>query len=91
MPRRLCAIIFLLLVSAMFAEAQVYTMGADPVAIKWKSLESEHFRVVYPEAADSLAREYARSLESFAAAEKFSCGFAPNELYKKKMPVILHA
>lgn len=91
MLRRLCSIIICLTLSAVYAGAQVYTMGADPTAIKWKSLESDHFRVVYPEAADSLAREYAKSLESFAAMQKFSCGFSPNELYKRKMPVILHA
>ena len=91
MLRRLGAILFFLMLSAGYAGAQIITMGADPSAIKWKSLESDHFRVVYPEAADSLAREYARSLESFTMAQKFSCGFYPNELYKRKMPVILHA
>lgn len=91
MLRRLGAILFCLMLSAGYAGAQIITMGADPTAIKWRSLESEHFRVVYPEAADSLAREYARSLESFSAVQKFSLGFFPNELYKRKMPVILHA
>ena len=91
MLRRLGAILLALIVSGSYAGAQIYTLGADPVSIKWKSLESEHFRIVYPEAADSLAREYARSLESFTAAQKFSCGFYPNELYKRRMPVILHA
>ena len=36
------------------------------------------------------AREYVRSLESFYAAQKFACGFSPNEMYRRKMPVILH-
>ena len=91
MRRGLFAIILIILASAGVARAQIYSLGADPSAIKWKSLESAHFRIVYPEAADSLAREYARSLENFSAAQKVSCGFSPNELYRKKMPVILHA
>ena len=91
MLRRLGAIIICLMLSAGYAGAQIVIMGADPSAIKWKSLESEHFRVVYPEETDSLAREYAKSLESFYAAQKYSSGFAPNEFYKRKMPVILHA
>ena len=62
MLRRLGAIIICLMLSAGYAGAQIVIMGADPSAIKWKSLESEHFRVVYPEETDSLAREYAKSL-----------------------------
>ena len=89
--RRWLFITLLALLSAQIADAQVYTMGADPIGIKWKSLESEHFRIVYPEAADSLAREYVKCLESFTASQKYACGFYPNEMYRRKMPVILHA
>lgn len=89
--RKLGAIIIGIFATATALNAQVFSYGADPVSIRWKSLESEHFRIVYPEAADSLAREYAKSLESFTAVQKFSCGFYPNELYRRKMPVILHA
>lgn len=89
--RRGLFITLLALLQAVAANAQVYSLGADPSAIKWKSLESENFRIIYPEASDSLAREYVKSLESFAAAQKFSSGFSPNEMYSRKMPVILHS
>ena len=89
--RHLGAILIGIFATALALNAQVVTGGVDPSSIKWKSLESEHFRIIYPEAADSLAREYAKSLESFTAAQKFSCGFYPNEMYRRKMPVILHA
>ncbi|MBO7069851.1 MAG: hypothetical protein J6W09_00985 [Bacteroidales bacterium] len=83
---------FFVLTSALgIARGQVYTLGADPVEVKWKSLETEHFRLVYPEATDSLAREYAKSLESFVHTTEPSIGFYPNQFYKKKMPVIFHA
>lgn len=83
---------FFVLTSALgIARGQVYTLGADPVEVKWKSLETEHFRLVYPEASDSLAREYAKSLESFVHTTEPSIGFYPNQFYKKKMPVIFHA
>ena len=88
--KRLFLLALVALASVQALDAQVFTLGADPVGIKWKSLESEHFRIVYPEAADSLAREYVKSLESFNAAQKFACGFSPNEMYRRKMPVILH-
>ena len=89
--RKLCAILFSLLTTATIVSGQIVPGGAGPVAIKWRSLESENFRLVFPEVMDSLAREYARSLESFAAAEKSSSGFSPNEMYRRKMPVIFHA
>ena len=89
--RHLGALIIGIFATALALNAQVVTGGVDPSSIKWKSLESEHFRIIYPEAADSLAREYAKSLESFTAAQKFSCGFYPNELYRRKMSAILHA
>ena len=89
--RRYILTIIALHAALLAASAQVYSLGADPVAIKWKSLESANFRIIYPEEADSLAREYVRSLESFAAATRPTIGFLPNELYHRKMPVILHA
>ena len=89
--RRLAAIILFMFALAGPASAQLVSMGQDPVNIRWKSLETNNFRIVYPAAADSLAKAYARSLESFVAAQKAGCGFSPNELYKRRMPVILHA
>ena len=89
--RRQILITAALLALSWSASAQVYSLGADPVSIKWKEMESENFRIVYPEETDSLAREYLRSLESFAAATRPTIGFSPNELYRRKMPVILHA
>ncbi|MBR4822815.1 MAG: hypothetical protein IKZ71_06660 [Bacteroidales bacterium] len=89
--RRFILSIFVLAAAAGIARGQVYTLGADPVNLRWKSLETEHFRLVYPEATDSLAREYAKSLESFVHTTEPSIGFYPNQFYKRKMPVIFHA
>ena len=89
--RKFSIIFFLFLTFPAGLSAQIVTSGADPVSIKWKEMESENFRIVYPEETDSLAREYLRSLESFAAATRPTIGFSPNELYRRKMPVILHA
>ena len=88
---RFGAFLLILLTSATVARSQIYTLGADPAGLKWRSLETENYRIVFPEEADSLAREYALSLEKFRNAIKGSLGFAPNEFYKRKMPVILHA
>ena len=88
---RFGAFLLILLTSATVARSQIYTLGADPAGLKWRSLETENYRIVFPEEADSLAREYALSLEKFRNAIKGSIGFAPNEFYKRRMPVILHA
>ena len=83
--RKLIAVLLLLGCACLCGRAQIYSLGADPARVKWKVLESERFRIVYPEAADSLALEYAKSLESFADAQKYSSGFSANEMYRRKM------
>jgi len=91
MKRVLCLAFLLAVLGAYSVNAQIYTLGSDPSRLRWRSIETENYRIIFPESADSLAREYAKSLEKFRNAIKSTIGFAPNELYKRKMPVILHA
>lgn len=79
----------LLLLSAA-AQAQFYTTGDTSPAVKWNSLESDHYRFIYPRGADSLARVYAREFEFYRDAIGQSTGVKPSETYKKKFPVVLH-
>ena len=45
------------------ARGQFYTPGTDPGNLRWYSIESPYYRLIYPEGADSLARSYARLME----------------------------
>ena len=91
---RIRALLLLLpvLVAAAFpAAAQFYTMGADPGGLRWNSIETPTYRVIYPRGLDSLARVYAATLEQVAPGVGAGVGFLPNEAYHSKMPVVLHA
>lgn len=80
----------LLLAFSLPASAQFYSQGEDPASLKWNSVETKNFRVIYPRGRDSLAVLYARSLESWRESVGGSILFAPNDAYKKPHPVILH-
>ena len=72
--RKLCLILLLALIAAGPARAQIYTLGSDAPHLRWRVLRSGDFKLIYPEACDSLAREYAKSLESYRPALKGSIG-----------------
>lgn len=66
-------------------------MGADPGGLRWRSVETPTYRVIYPLGLDSLARSYAVALEQAATPVGSSIGRRPNVAYPRKMPVVLHA
>ena len=81
----------LLLGVALPVSAQFHTMGADPGGLRWSSIETPTYRVIYPRGLDSLARSYAVALEQAATPVGSSIGMRPNVAYQRKMPVVLHA
>ena len=83
-------ILFLLLVS-FSASAQFYVTGDDPGKLKWSYMETNRFRIIYPQGADSLARVYGTDLERFSAPVSRSSGYLPGGNFGKKMPVMIHA
>ena len=88
MKRPLCTIIALL--ACINAWAQFYSAGDDPGGVKWRSISSEHFRIIYPAGSDSLALRYGLELERWNNPLGSSIGFTPNDLYRRPLPVILH-
>lgn len=80
----------LLLFAALPLRAQFFQHGTDPGRLHWYSLESPHYKIIYPEGADSLARSYARLMEQFREPVGRSIGFTPGNSLWKKMPVVLH-
>lgn len=73
------------------ASAQFYVTGDDPGKVEWYSIETEHFKVIYPEGADSLARVYAEKIERFRIPVSLTSGYVSGEGDGKKMPVVMHA
>lgn len=89
---RKTALLFILLTACLFpARAQFYLTGDDPARLQWYQIETPHYRVIFPQGADSLARTYGRSLEQFRVPLGVSLGgMTPGEGRRKKMPVVLH-
>ena len=89
--RKSLTVLTLLLVASLAARAQFYTPGEDPGHLRWYSMESPYYKVIYPEGADSLARVYARLLEAFREPMGRSLGHTPQSgKWNRKMPVVLH-
>ena len=65
--RRLAAI-FLLLLAGFSARAQFFSSGDDPGGVRWSTISSDNFRIVYPAGCDSVALRYALALEKYAPA-----------------------
>ena len=80
----------LILAFGIPSNAQFYLAGDDPAHLKWYSLETPHYKIIFPKGADSLARVYGRSLEQMRPAVGRSLSLTPGEKRSRKMPVVLH-
>jgi len=72
------------------ASAQFYTNGDDPASLRWFSVETPYYKIIYPEGTDSLACVYGTLLEQFRVPIGRSIGMTPGDVPKGKMPVVLH-
>ena len=89
--KRLYTIILLLFLIPLSVSAQFYVTGDDPGKLKWSYIETDHFRIIYPNGADSLAKVYGTDLEHFYVPLSRTSGYLPNGNFGKKMPVMIHA
>ena len=80
----------LLLLASLPLHAQFYLNGDDPGYLRWYTLETPHYQMIYPAGTDSLARVYGRLLEQFRVPMGRSFGTTPGEGQRRKMPVVLH-
>ncbi|MBR5836466.1 MAG: hypothetical protein IKY66_09935 [Bacteroidales bacterium] len=85
--KRVILTIVISLLLPVCLNAQFYLTGDDPGRVKWYTVETDNFSIIYPEGTDSLAREYGYSLEKFRKPVSRSTGY----LNKGKMPVVMHA
>ena len=88
---RYIKLILALLLIPLAASAQFYVTGDDPGRLKWKSIDTESYRVIYPEGSDSLADVYARKLEKYKIPISRTSGYMTGDGDGKIMPVVLHA
>jgi hypothetical protein len=65
--------------------SQYYETGQDPAALKWLSIKTDRFIVIYPEQYGENGKEFARSLEE--ASSKLHLLFPE---MKFRIPVIIH-
>ena len=77
------------LTAGLPASAQFFQAGSDPFS-RWYEMKTDHFRIVYPEGTDSLARAYILDLEKWRPTVGLSAGMAPGSLQWGRTPVVLH-
>ncbi|MCD8165340.1 MAG: hypothetical protein LUE93_03970 [Bacteroides sp.] len=66
--------------------AQFVNYGTDPTSLKWSIVKTDHYKVIYPRQADSLAYRYVTFLENVYPHMGKTIGKGVN----KRFPVILH-
>ncbi|HOC25413.1 MAG TPA: hypothetical protein PKJ13_08885, partial [bacterium] len=80
--------ILLLAWSALLAQADLFDIGTDqnPPGISWRSLESRHFQIIFPQEIAADAQRIASLLERVYPADCKTLGIQPGPL-----PLILHS
>lgn len=84
-------IIFLIcLLVPSLAYAQFYVTGDDPGKLRWTFIDTDNFRVIYPQGSDSLARKYAFELEKFKIPVSRTTGYIAGQGDGRLMPAVMH-
>ena len=83
--------VILLALTSFRSSAQFSLTGSDPAAVRWRQMETENFRVIFPKGEDSLARVYGTELEQARLRIAGSSGYLIGQSYKGRMPVVLHS
>ena len=65
--------------------AQYYVIGQDPSSIKWKQLNSQYFRIIFPDGYQDKAQEYINLLELSHTSVSL-----PYIKENKKFQIVLH-
>ncbi len=83
---KIFTIVGFLCIAATASYGQYFSIGTEPTFMRWRQINTNHFRVVYPEMCDSIAQNFTWKLES--SYEK--CGNALKH-NPRKIPVIIHS
>lgn len=82
--------LLLLAWAALPLRAQFNLPGDEPASLRWYTIETPYYQIIFPEGADSLARLYGARLEQFRKPTGLSIGETPGARQRRKMPVVLH-
>ncbi len=63
-PFLLIALVVAMLLGTNIVKAQFYITGDNPACTRWNYINTQHYKIVYPQEIDSLAQRYAWLLES---------------------------
>lgn len=81
-----CGIFIVLsLLQGNSGHAQFYESGTEPASVRWKQINTEHFRVIFPDGANSEGQHAANALEYIHKAGGKSLNHHPG-----KISVVLH-
>ena len=75
----------------IMAYAQFFVTGDDPGKLRWNYIDTDSYRIIYPQGSDSLAKVYGRKLEKYKVPVSRTSGYITGEGDGKIMPVVLHA
>lgn len=79
------SVLILFLFNVLLVDAQFYNTGQDDNSIKWKQIDTENFRLVYPDFAEDKAQNFANKL--LWASQNVGKGLATTIC---KVDVIMH-
>lgn len=83
--RRTIILWFIWMISISFGYAQYYTQGEDPASLRWKQINTDHFKVIFPAEFSAEARRTTCLLEFYYDQNADYLNHQP-----RKIPVILH-
>lgn len=64
---------------------QYYNLGQDPASVKWRLIQTPHFRIIYPEHFEKKAQEMIPTLKYISIRGNKTLSYSP-----KRVPLILH-
>ncbi len=82
---RIFVVAILFILFDMVSVAQYYENGQDPFSIKWKKIETPHFRVIFSDDIVSMGKTYAAYFEQIYKTAGITLGHNP-----RKIPIIIH-
>lgn len=72
------------------ASAQFYVTGDDPGRLRWYTIDTDSYRIIYPQGCDSLAKKYAIKLEKYRIPVSRTTGYSLKGDGTDLLPVVLH-
>lgn len=73
-----------LITQAAYTQESIGTFQTNPTYLRWNQIDTEHFRILYPDGFDTQAQRMANTMEHIREPEANTMGVKP-----RKIPIIL--